>query len=50
MIETLEAHHRPDHDKGPGHKNNVPEIDGGELPIALLLLFCIVMLLKKIRK
>jgi hypothetical protein len=58
LIETVYAHHKDGHTGGGGNGNgngngnghNAPEIDGGEFPLALLALFCVCMLLKKIRK
>ena len=65
IVNELYAHHNPGHitgggnGKGNGNGNgngvgngngNVPEIDGGELPLALLSLFCVWLLLKKLRR
>jgi hypothetical protein len=54
-MKELYAHHKDWHQGGGGNgngngNNNVPEIDGGELPLAMLCLFCIWLLLRTLKR
>jgi hypothetical protein len=50
MLHELQAHHKGvPHGNAGGNNKDAPEIDGGGLPLALLLVFCVALLFRKIR-